>query len=145
MTRAVPLSTPNVIARGKSIRLKKGIKYDGNNPSEKTLPLLDELAGFLRAHPEYEEIEIGVHSDDRGNPKQKTTERADNVRNYLLSKGVSPDRVKATGFGASRPVAVNMTAAGRAKNNRTVLRATKYTKPQKTAAPAAPAAPAANP
>lgn len=139
MTRAVPLVTPNVIARGKSIRLKKGVKYDGNSPSEKTLPQLDELAGFLRAHPEYEEIEIGVHSDDRGNPKQKTSERADNVRNYLLSKGVGPDRVKAVGYGASRPVAVNMTAAGRAKNNRTVLRATKYTKPQKTPAPAAPA------
>jgi outer membrane protein OmpA-like peptidoglycan-associated protein len=129
-----------VIARGKSLRLKKGIKYDGNNPSEKTLPLLDELAGFLRAHPEYEEIEIGVHSDDRGNPKQKTTERADNVRNYLLSKGVGPERIKATGFGASRPVAVNMTAAGRAKNNRTVLRATKYTRPAKP--PKADAAPA---
>ena len=141
LVRSVPLSTPNVIAKGKSIRLKKGIKYDGNSPSEKTLPLLDELAAFLRAHPEYEEIEIGVHSDDRGNPKQKTTERADNIRNYLLSKGVSPDRVKATGFGASRPIAVNMTAAGRAKNNRTSLRASKYTKPQKAPKADAPANP----
>jgi outer membrane protein OmpA-like peptidoglycan-associated protein len=140
LVKSVPLSTPNVIAKGKSIRLKKGIKYDGNNPSEKTLPLLDELAGFLRAHPEYEEIEIGVHSDDRGNPKQKTTERADNIRNYLLSKGVGGDRVKAVGFGDSRPIAVNMTASGRAKNNRTVLRATKYTKPAKPDAPAKPAA-----
>lgn len=136
LARAVPLSTPNVVAKGKSIRLKKGIKYDGNAPSEKTLPLLDELAAFLRAHPEYEEIEIGVHSDDRGNPKQKTQERADNVRNHLLGKGVGPERVKATGYGATRPVAVNMTAAGRAKNNRTVLRATRYTKPAKAAAPA---------
>lgn len=135
LTRSVPLSTPNVIARGKSLRLKKAIKYDGNSPSEKTLPLLDELAAFLRAHPEYEEIEIAVHSDDRGSPKQKTTERADNVRNYLLARGVSPDRVKAVGHGDSRPVAVNMTAAGRAKNNRTGVRATKYTKP---AAPAKP-------
>jgi len=133
LVRSVPLSTPNVIAKGKSIRLRKGIKYDGNSPSDKTLPQLDELAAFLRAHPEYEEIEIGVHSDDRGNPKQKTSERADNVRNYLLGKGVSPDRVKAVGYGASRPVAVNMTAAGRAKNNRTALRATKYTKPAKPA------------
>ncbi len=138
LTRSVPPSTPNVIGKGKSLRLKKSIKYDGNNPNEKTLPLLDELAAYLRVHPEYETIEIGVHSDDRGNPKTKTTERADNVRNYLLSKGVSPDRVTAVGFGASRPVAVNMTASGRAKNNRTVLRVTKYTKP---AAPAAAPAP----
>lgn len=129
MTRAVPLATPNIRAKGKSLRIKKPIRYEGNSPSAKTLPLLDELAAFLRAHPEYEEIEFGVHSDDRGNPKQKTTERADNIRNYLLGKGVSPDRVKAVGFGDSRPVAVNMTASGRAKNNRTVLRVTKYTKP----------------
>ncbi len=140
LTRSVPPSTPNVIGKGKSLRLKKSIKYDGNNPNEKTLPILDELAAYLRVHPEYETIEIGVHSDDRGNPKTKTSERADNVRNYLLSKGVSPDRVTAVGFGASRPVAVNMTASGRAKNNRTVLRVTKYTKPT-AAAPAATPAP----
>lgn len=129
LTRSVPLETPNVRAKGKSLRLKKAIRYDGNAPSEKTLPLLDELAGFLRAHPEYELIEIGVHSDDRGGPKQRTTERADNVRNYLLGKGVSPERVNAVGFGDSRPIAVNMTAAGRAKNNRTVLRVLKYSAP----------------
>lgn len=146
MVRSVPPKTPNIKAKGKSLRIKKPIKYDGNAPSEKTLPLLDELAAFLRAHPEYEEIEIGVHSDDRGNPKQKTTERADNIRNYLLGKGVSPERVTAVGFGASRPVAVNMTASGRAKNNRTVLRVTKYTKPAASAAAPAPApAPAAEP
>ena len=139
LTRSVPPSTPNVIGKGKSLRLKKSIKYDGNNPNEKTLPILDELAAYLRVHPEYETVEIGVHSDDRGNPKTKTSERADNVRNYLLSKGVSPDRVTAVGFGASRPVAVNMTASGRAKNNRTVLRVTKYTKPTAAAPAAAPA------
>ncbi len=143
LTRSVPPKTPNVVGKGKSLRLKKSIKYDGNNPNEKTLAVLDELAAYLRVHPEYETIEIGVHSDDRGNPKQKTTERADNVRNYLLSKGVSPDRVTAVGFGASRPIAVNMTASGRAKNNRTALRVTKYTKPAAPAAPAA--APAASP
>ena len=142
LTRSVPLSTPNVRGKGKSLRLKKSIRYDGNAPNAKTLPLLDELAAYLRAHPEYETVEIGVHSDDRGSPKQKTSERADNVRNYLLGKGVSPERITAVGFGDSRPVAVNMTAAGRAKNNRTVLRVTKY---NAAAAPAAPAAPAAAP
>ncbi|MBA3549925.1 MAG: carboxypeptidase regulatory-like domain-containing protein, partial [Nannocystis sp.] len=139
LTRSVPLLTPNVKAKGKSLRLNKSIRYDGNNPNEKTQLLLDELAGFLRAHPEYEIVEIGVHSDDRGNPKQKTSERADNVRNYLLAKGVSPERITAVGFGDKRPVAVNMTAAGRAKNNRTVLRVTQYN------AAAAPAPAAAAP
>lgn len=127
LARAVPPSTPNVLAKGKKLRLKKSIRYTANNAvDDKSAPLLDELAAFLRAHPEYEAIEIGVHTDDRGNPKERSGARADAVRNALLAKGVSPDRVTAVGFGDNSPIAVNLTAAGRAKNNRTVLRVTRY-------------------
>ncbi|MFY0541942.1 OmpA family protein [Nannocystis pusilla] len=94
------------------------------------------MAAFLNTHPEYEEIEIGVHTDDRGNPKQRSGERADAVRSALLAKGVSPDRVTANGYGDNSPVAVNLTAAGRAKNNRTAIKVTRY-----KGAPTAPAKP----
>jgi outer membrane protein OmpA-like peptidoglycan-associated protein len=127
LTRAVPPNTPNVIAKGKKLRLKKPIRYtSGNAVDDKSAALLDELAAFLRGHPEYEAIEIGVHTDDRGNPKERSSARADAVRSALLAKGVSPDRVTATGFGDNSPIAVNLTASGRAKNNRTVLRVTRY-------------------
>lgn len=137
LTRAVPVKTPNVIAKGKTLRLKKSIRYTGGNAvDDKSAPLLDELAAFLKSHPEYEEIEIGVHTDDRGNPKQRSSERADAVRSALLAKGVGPERVLAVGYGDRSPVAVNLTASGRAKNNRTVLKVTKYAGAPASAKPA---------
>ena len=44
--------------------------------------------------------------------------RATDVVRYLASKGVPPNLMSAQGFGDSRPVASNETAAGRAKNRR---------------------------
>ena len=37
---------------------------------------------------------------------------------YLISKGVSPQRLSAVGFGEVAPIADNNTAAGRAENRR---------------------------
>src|SRR5690606_28919982 len=105
----------------KSIRLKGGIRYDGTSVSTRSHDGLDQLAVFLNAHPEYEVIQINVHTDDRGNPGRRSQDRADAVKAYLVGKGVSPDRVVAKGYGDSRPVAVNLTSAGRAKNNRTSI------------------------
>jgi outer membrane protein OmpA-like peptidoglycan-associated protein len=116
-----PPETPLIRASGKSIRLRKGIRYDGNDVAASSHEVLDQLATFLKFHPEYELVQIGVHTDDRGAAKKRSDERAEAVKSYLVSKGVSGSRVEAKGFGASRPVAVNMTAAGRAKNNRTVI------------------------
>lgn len=128
LKRAVPVETPLVSASGKKLRLKKAIRYtSANGVDDKSAPLVEQLAAFLIAHPEFAEIEIGVHTDDRGSPKQRSTERAEAVRSALLAKGVSPDRVTAVGHGDNSPVAVNLTAAGRAKNNRTVLRVTRFT------------------
>ncbi len=127
LTKLAPVDTPNIKGNKRRISVKKKIRYKGNAVSDKSHAILDELAAFLNGHPEYAQVEIAVYSDDRGNPKKKTSERADAVRTYLVDKGVSPDRVEAKGYGDKNPVAVNMTASGRAKNNRTVLKVTKYT------------------
>ncbi|WAS89903.1 OmpA family protein [Nannocystis punicea] len=141
LRRATPVETPLVSGKGKKLRLKKAIRYtSANGVDDKSAPLVEQLAAFLNTHPEYEEIEIGVHTDDRGNPKQRSSERADAVRSALLAKGVSPERVTANGYGDNSPVAVNLTAAGRAKNNRTAIKVTRY-----KGAPTAPAKPAKAP
>ena len=113
-----PPETPNVKGSRKGINLRKAIRFDGDGVSDKSHAILDELAVFLNAHPEFRLIQINVHTDDRGNPKARSQARADAVKSYLVSKGVSPTRIEAKGWGDSKPVAVNLTAAGRAKNNR---------------------------
>jgi outer membrane protein OmpA-like peptidoglycan-associated protein len=116
-----PPETPNISASGKSIRLRKAIRYSGNEVAASSHAILDELATFLQYHGEYEVIEIGVHTDDRGAAKKRSDDRAESVKSYLVGKGISSSRIETRGYGASAPVAVNMTAAGRAKNNRTAI------------------------
>lgn len=116
-----PPDTPNVKLKGKSLRFKGQIRYDGDDVSSRSHAILDEIAVFLNAHPEISGVLIGVHTDDRGAAMKRSQDRADAVKNYLVSKGVSSARIKTKGYGATRPVAVNMTASGRAKNNRTVI------------------------
>jgi hypothetical protein len=50
---------------------------------------------------------------------QKLSEqRADGVRDYLISQGISENSVSARGLGKSNPIAPNETAQGRAQNRR---------------------------
>jgi outer membrane protein OmpA-like peptidoglycan-associated protein len=44
--------------------------------------------------------------------------RARAVRDYLVSRGISADRVTSQGFGSNRPIGDNATAEGRANNRR---------------------------
>jgi len=126
--RSTPVETPNVSGNERGIKLKKAIQFKGSEVSDKSLPILDELAAFLKGHPEFQEVEVGSHTDDSGDPQKRSQERADNVRNYLLGKGVDPSRVTAKGYGDRNPIAVNLTASGRAKNNRLALKVVKYAK-----------------
>jgi OOP family OmpA-OmpF porin len=43
------------------------------------------------------------------------------VRDYLIEKGINASRLTAVGYGESRPVASNDTAAGRQENRRVEL------------------------
>ena len=49
-------------------------------------------------------------------------ERATAVKDYLVSQGVSPDRIQTASGGKTNPVASNATAIGRARNRRVVIR-----------------------
>lgn len=129
LKKATPPETPNVRGTSRSIRLRKKIRYKGNGLDTRSHALLDEVAAFMNYHPEYRMVQIRVHTDDHGNASARSQARADAVKAYLVSKGVSPSRLEAKGYGDRSPVAVNLTAEGRAKNNRTELRATDYAPP----------------
>jgi len=70
-------------------------------------------------------LEIRGHTDNQGDDNinlQLSQLRAESVMRYLLSKGISSDRLSAMGFGESTPIADNHTANGRAQNRRVELR-----------------------
>ena len=66
-------------------------------------------------------VDIAGHADSSG-PDDKNLElsqrRAGSVSGYLAGQGINPQRLIATGYGETRPIASNDTAEGRAQNRR---------------------------
>lgn len=70
-------------------------------------------------------IELGGHTDNTGSNElnlKLSQDRADSVREYLISKGIEPDRVASKGYGETVPVAKNDTPEGQQKNRRVEFR-----------------------
>jgi outer membrane protein OmpA-like peptidoglycan-associated protein len=113
---------------------------------------LAKVSGILQAYPGLK-LQVEGYTDSTGSPEfnQKLSEnRAGAVRDFLVTQGVQPDNIAATGYGMAKPVADNNTAQGRAQNRRVqlVVSGDAIGVEQKgpdaaDAAPAAPAAPAA--
>jgi outer membrane protein OmpA-like peptidoglycan-associated protein len=73
-------------------------------------------------------VEIQGHTDDVGKQEDNlklSQERAEEVRKYLISKGIAANRITAKGYGPTMPVADNSSEAGKAKNRRTSLKVIK--------------------
>jgi OOP family OmpA-OmpF porin len=86
-------------------------------------PALDEVLAVLESNPVLR-VEIEGHTDNVGSEayNQKLSEnRARAVMEYLVKKGVQPERLSSAGYGFSRPIAPNDTTEGRAKNRRVEL------------------------
>ncbi len=86
----------------------------------KSFPVLDSAVKVLNDYPSLR-IRIEGHTDNVGKPetnKMLSQNRAEAVKNYLISKGVSGDRLQTVGEGDAKPVQENKTEAGRAANRR---------------------------
>ncbi len=95
--------------------------------SEEGLPVLDRLAQILKQNAQIQ-LEVSVHTDNKGTAIGQiasSQSKAENVRQYLIEKGVKPAQLLAKGYGASRPIAKNDTAEGQAKNRRVEIRVLK--------------------
>jgi outer membrane protein OmpA-like peptidoglycan-associated protein len=83
---------------------------------------LSKLAGILLAYPGAYQIEVEGHTDSVGSDTSNlnlSRGRAEAVREYIVQNGIKGARVMAArGFGESKPVADNETAAGRQVNRR---------------------------
>ncbi|MCC6256717.1 MAG: OmpA family protein, partial [Chitinophagaceae bacterium] len=86
--------------------------------------VLDELVSYLNRKDD-ERIEIGGHTDNVGSKASNlklSEDRANTVRDYLISKGIDPSRLEAKGYGMSVPIDDNKTESGRAANRRTEVK-----------------------
>ncbi len=84
-------------------------------------PVLDELVEYLNRKDD-DRIELGGHTDNVGGAAknlQLSLDRALAVRQYLIEKGIDPNRLMSKGYGLTKPIVSNATAAGRAQNRRT--------------------------
>ncbi len=85
---------------------------------------LDRLVEFLRQDPSLR-VEVAGHTDNVGTPAANLTlsqRRAQAVLTYLSGHGVPATRLRAKGYGATKPLAANDTEAHRAQNRRIELR-----------------------
>ena len=83
--------------------------------------ILDEVVLVLLDHPEIIRIQVQGHTDDTGQAEdnlQLSQERAETVRDYLIHRGVSSDRVEALGFGETQPLDDTQTDTARRTNRR---------------------------
>lgn len=70
---------------------------------------LDNLVETLNDNPNVT-IELMSHTDSRGTPADNlelSQKRAQSVVDYLISKGIQPDRLRARGYGESQPKVVD--------------------------------------
>ena len=85
---------------------------------------LRRIATFISKNPQLE-IEIGGHTNGWCSPEFATElseARAEEVYQYLLSKGINENQLTFKGYGKSDPIASNKTASGRKKNQRVELK-----------------------
>jgi len=109
-------------ARGTVITLSGSVLFASGQAT--LLPIaqerLDQVARMLLDNPG-RSIRIEGHTDSRGSAarnQELSRLRAESVRQYLISRSVPADLVRAEGIGSARPVADNRTAEGRANNRR---------------------------
>ena len=102
------------------------IFFENNSATLKVASLvqLDELVTLINKY-DASNLVIEGHADSNGSDAfnlELSQKRTDSVKEYLMKKGVSESRVKAIGYGETKPIASNATALGRAKNRRVELK-----------------------
>jgi len=84
---------------------------------------LAKIAGIIISHPGLK-LQVEGHTDSVGSDdlnQRLSEQRANAVREYLVSQSVADDSITARGFGKTRPVASNDAASGRQLNRRVEL------------------------
>lgn len=112
-----------VVLKKDKIEIKKQVHFATGRDVilPDSAPLLDEVAATLLGHANLKVIRIEGHTDDQGADDTNldlSQRRAKAVMRAILERGVDASRLKAVGYGETKPVADNKKPAGRALNRR---------------------------
>jgi outer membrane protein OmpA-like peptidoglycan-associated protein/opacity protein-like surface antigen len=127
-TRVDAAGCPILFTEARQPVVLKGVTFEPGRSKLRpdSYTILDLVATSLSNNPDIS-VEIAGYTDNTGSQATNvrlSQARADAVRAYLASKGVSPARMVAKGYGPDSPIATNATADGRAQNRRVELRRT---------------------
>ncbi|MFO7784729.1 MAG: OmpA family protein [Desulfatiglandales bacterium] len=103
----------------------EGLYFDTDKSDIKRAgyPILQDVIAVLKQNPGLK-VEIQGHTDSRGSDAYNQTlseKRAQAVLDYMVNAGIDAGRLKATGYGESRPAAPNDSDENMAKNRRVQL------------------------
>ena len=103
-----------------------GINFDIGKAVVKaeSFPVIDQIVSYLKESPKVR-IMIEGHTDNTGKDASNLTlsdKRAQSIKAEIIKRGVDAGRLETKGFGASKPIADNKTAAGRTQNRRVTIK-----------------------
>lgn len=109
----------------KITQIASKIFFETNSDKLKTASLeqLDELTTILGRY-ESARLTIDGYTDSKGTDEYNmalSQKRTESVKTYLMGKGIMESRLTANGYGETKPIADNNTAAGRSRNRRVEL------------------------
>jgi OOP family OmpA-OmpF porin len=122
--RGVAVDSSGCPQQGEITLVGVGFETNSATLTPESRAVLDPVATNLKKYPELQ-IELQGHTDSSGADQYNlrlSQQRADSVREHLVSEGVSASQVVARGYGESQPAANNNTPEGRAQNRRVVMK-----------------------
>ncbi len=110
-------------SEGNRIALKDVINFATNRDviQADSFSILDEVTDIILSNPDYKLVRVEGHTDDVGGAAYNlalSDRRAKAVVNYLVNKGVPPERVQAVGWGKAKPMSEGTDETARALNRR---------------------------
>jgi OmpA-OmpF porin, OOP family len=94
--------------------------YDSQKLLQDSYHELNEVIAILKEHPDLK-IKISGHTDNSGSDRYNQTlseRRAQSVKNYLISQGISEGRIQTKGYGKSKPIVTGTNEKSKKMNRR---------------------------
>jgi len=114
---------PDEFQIGDELTLQDKIYFDFDKAKIRDIskPTLDKVAALLKAHPELTKLRVEGHTCNLGTDAYNlrlSQRRANAVVDYLVSQGVDRSRLRAVGYGETKPLVPNTDEPHREQNRR---------------------------